>query len=423
MANLEDITRAIAEREAELREKLSAEKIIGRQHEDMAKKLLSTDVALVITGVRRCGKSILAFSLGSGNCGYVNFEDERLEMKASELNKVLEAIYALKGDCNFFVFDEIQNIRGWEKFVSRLVPAHKIIVTGSNARLLSKEFATALTGRHLTFTLFPFSFREFLLYRDFKPDVHLTKDVARIKKHLDEYLELGGFPLAYKVGKLFLSELYSDVIERDVIQRYGIRYQTLLKDIAKYLVSNFATEISHNKIRKIFGVKSAHTVNKYIGCLKNSFLLFEIQRFSPKLKESLKAPKKIYCIDTGMAQQVSANASKRAGALMENLVAIELQRRKSYSDVKLDVFYWKDYQQAEVDFVVREEDRTKELIQVTYASEKNEVPEREVRSLIKAGQALKCRNLLVVTWDFEGEEKTGRTTVRYVPLWKWLLEQ
>lgn len=423
MVGLEDIKTAITEREAEIKKKFSKENIIQRRHARKAESLIATDVALIISGVRRCGKSILAFSLTNENAGYVNFEDERLEIQAKELNKVLEALYSLKGKTDFLVFDEIQNVFGWEKFISRLIPTKKIIITGSNARLLSKEFATHLTGRHLTFALFPFSFQEFLDYKKFKPNIYKTEDLAKTKKFLEEYIDKGGFPLVYKTGKLFLSELYSDIIEKDIIQRHNIKFKKLLKDIAKYLLSNFASEISHNKIKNVFEVKSVHTVNKYIEYLADTFLLFELERFSFKLKDSLKAPKKVYCIDTGLCNYISFKSAKRIGALMENLVAIELLRRKSYSPKKTEIFYWKDHQQREVDFVIKEKNKIKQLIQTTYASEKNEIQERETKALIKASSELKCNNLLIITWDFEGKEKTKNKTIEYTPLWKWLLKQ
>ncbi|MBI2598361.1 MAG: ATP-binding protein [Candidatus Diapherotrites archaeon] len=422
MVAVENLKLAIFERENELKEKFGKEKIIERECVQKVKGLVATDVALIISGVRRCGKSILAFSLGNENFGYVNFEDERLEIKSEELNKVLEALYSLKGKMSFFVFDEIQNVSGWEKFVSRICQTNKIIITGSNAKLLSREFATFLTGRHLTFTLFPFSFKEFLDFNEFKPNIYLTKDVATAKKLLEEYLEKGGFPLVYKTGKFFLSELYSDILEKDVLQRHTIKFKKLIKDIAKYLISNFASEISHNKLKNIFQIKSVHTVNQYVEYLSDAFLLFELERFSFKLKDNFKAPKKIYCIDTGLCGYVSFNAIKRTGALMENVVAIELVRRKNYSLKKSEIFYWKDHQQREVDFVVKEENKVTQLIQVTYASEKNEIPPRELTALIKASIELKCDTLLIITWDFEAEEKIENKTIVYVPLWKWLLQ-
>jgi len=416
MAHIEEIKTAIVEREEEIKQKFEMERIIERDKTDKAKKLLSTDVALIITGARRCGKSIFAFMLGRDEkFGYVNFEDERLSIEGRELNRVLEAIYALKGDVNLLIFDEIQNVEGWEKFVSRLLPTKKVIITGSNARLLSKELATFLTGRHVDITLFPFSFREFLRFNEFEPNIYLTKDIARIKEYLRDYLENGGFPLVYKIGRVFLMENYKDIIERDIIQRYKIRYPRVLKNLAKYMITNSSREISFNKLKNILKVKSVHTIINYSSYLENAYLLIFLERFSFKLKEQVKAPKKVYCIDTGLINSIGFKFSENLGRLVENLVAVELKRREK------EIFYWKDHQQREVDFVVKEGLRVKELIQVTYASEMNEIERREIKGLLKASKELKCKNLKVITWDYESEEEFKNQKIKFVPLWRWLL--
>ncbi|MEM2935311.1 MAG: ATP-binding protein, partial [Candidatus Thermoplasmatota archaeon] len=241
MTNIESIKSAIVDKEEELRNKIKTENIIERE---LKIDKISKDIASIITGVRRCGKSILAFLLTQEKkAAYVNFEDERLQLKQHEWNVVLEAIASLKGDTEFIVFDEIQYIDGWERFVSRILSNKKIIITGSNARLMSKEFSTFLTGRHIDFELFPFSFREYLFFKKFTPNMYLTRDIAKTKDLLVEYLKIGGFPLAYKIGKYFASENYRDIMERDVIQRYNIKYKNALKDLARYYISNCAREI------------------------------------------------------------------------------------------------------------------------------------------------------------------------------------
>jgi len=416
MAHIEEIKTAIVEREEEIKQKFEMERIIERDKTDKAKKLLSTDVALIITGARRCGKSIFAFMLGRDEkFGYVNFEDERLSIEGRELNRVLEAIYALKGDVNLLIFDEIQNVEGWEKFVSRLLPTKKVIITGSNARLLSKELATFLTGRHVDITLFPFSFREFLRFNEFEPNIYLTKDIARIKEYLRDYLENGGFPLVYKIGRVFLMENYKDIIERDIIQRYKIRYPRVLKNLAKYMITNSSREISFNKLKNILKVKSVHTIINYSSYLENAYLLIFLERFSFKLKEQVKAPKKVYCIDTGLINSIGFKFSENLGRLVENLVAVELKRTDH------EIYYWKDHQQREVDFVVREGVNVKELIQVSYASEMDEIERREIKGLLKASEELKCKNLKVITWDYEDKREFKGREIKFVPLWRWLL--
>lgn len=421
MVSVDEIKTAIVEREEQIKEIFEKEKIIEREKTEEIRQFVTTNAALVITGARRCGKSIFAFILGKQekNYGYVNFEDERLTMDASELNKVLEAVYSLKGDVDLLIFDEIQNIIGWEKFIARLIQNKKIIITGSNARILSKELATFLTGRHIDFTIFPFSFREFLKLNEFKPNIYLTKNIAKLKNYLNEYIQKGGFPLSYKLGKLFLLENYKDIVERDVIQRYKIKYARVLKDLTKYLISNTAREISYNKLKDIFGVKSVHTIENYASYLQNAYLIFLVERFSFKLKEQSLAPKKVYCIDTGLANAIGFKFSENKGHIVENIVAIELQRK--ILNKNLEIYYWKDHQQNEVDFILKEKNRVKELIQVTTATSRTEVQEREKKALIKASKELKCKNLLIITEDYEAEEKIKERKIKFIPLWKWLL--
>ena len=417
MVSIDAIKSAIVDREEDMKNRLRMENVVRRECMDEVKNLVGRDYALIITGPRRCGKSFLAWMINEGGkYGYVNFEDERLTMKGEELNRVLEAIYSLKGDVNVLIFDEIQNVDGWERFVSRVIINKKVIITGSNARLMSRELATHLTGRHVDFTLFPFSFREYLDYRGFKGSIYLTKDAAKLRDMLSEYMRLGGFPLAYTLGRVFLAENYKDIVERDIVQRYGIRYVSTLKSLARYMMSNVGKEISFNKIKNVLDVKSPHTIKKYAGYLENAYLLFFLNRFSYRLKEQIIAPKKVYAIDTGMTNTIGYKISENLGRTMENIVAIELMRRKSYWHREWEIYYWKDHQQREVDFVVKEGEKVRELIQVTYASGKDEIERRELRALEKASEELICKNKTVITWDYEEDGE-----VRLVPLWKWLL--
>jgi predicted AAA+ superfamily ATPase len=354
---------------------------------------------------------------------YVNFEDERLQVEAKDLNLILEAIASLKGEVEFIVFDEIQYINGWERFVSRLLPTRKIIITGSNARLLSKEFATFLSGRHIDYELFPFSFREYLNFNNFTPNVYLTRDISKTRELLKEYIKTGGFPLTFKLGRNFLVENYKDIVERDVIQRYKVKYEKVLKELAKYYISTVAREISFNKLKNILNVKSVQTIKNYSEFLSNSYLIFFLEKYSPKLKLQMISPKKVYCIDNGFVEAMSFKASEDFGRLMENLVAVELMRRKRYWFRNQEIYYWKDYQQNEVDFIVKEGEKIKQLIQVTYASNKNEIETREIKGLLKASELLNCKNLVVITWDYEDEITIENRKIIFKPLWKWLLIQ
>ncbi len=423
MAKIEEIKSAIVDREDEILQKFEKENLIGREHFEEVQKAVSTDVALIITGVRRCGKSIFAFMLGKQKkYAYVNFEDERLRLSAGELNLVLEAVYSLKGEVDLFIFDEIQNIEGWERFVSRLIPTKKVIITGSNARLLSKELATFLTGRHIDFTLFPFNFREFLAFHSFTPNIHSTKDIAKTKNFLEKYLTEGGFPLRYKIGKIFLIETFQDILERDIIQRYKIKHVKMFKEMSKYLISQTAREISYNKLKNAFMVKSVHTIKNYVSYLENAYLVFVLERFSFKLKEQALAPKKVYVIDPGIINATGFAFSDNRGRIMENVVAIELLRR-TFANHDQELYYWKDHQQREVDFVLKEGKKIKQLVQACYDLSNIDVREREINALLRAEAELKCKNLLIITSDYEAEEKKYSSIIKFIPLWKWLLER
>ena len=423
MVSVDTIKQVIADQEQEL-EKLLSNHIINREL-NIKEKSLKSNVAGIITGVRRCGKSVLAqFVFSNKKHGYINFEDVRLSLKAEELNKVLEAIYSLKGDVDYLIFDEIQNISGWEKFIGRIVASKRVIITGSNARLMSKELATNLVGRHIDFLLFPFSFREFLVYNSFEPnslELFTTKTKARVINFLNRYMQIGGMPQAQTLGMNYLVSLYSDILQRDIAQRYNIKYITELKDISNYLMGNFSNEITFNKLKNIVNIKTANTISKWITYLENAYLLFRLDRFSNKLKDRIKAPKKIYAIDTGIACAVYPDAKNDKGRLMENIVAIELQRRIKYWNNDYSLYYWKDSAQKEVDFLLRVNNKTYALVQVTYASDKNDVKERELKSLLKAGKDQKCSNLIVITWDLSDEKHIKGKKVRFIPMWLWLI--
>ncbi len=424
MPSVEEIKSAIVDREEQMEKVFSSENIIERENRGIGREF-EKGVANIITGARRCGKSVLAFQLArKENFGYVNFEDERLAMKAEELNKVLEAICSLKGEVDTLVFDEIQNVEGWERFVGRVLPARRVVLTGSNARLMSRELSTHLTGRHLDFVLYPFSFREFLTYRGVgfrREDLYSTRGVALIKRHWQEYLEVGGFPPALRLGRLFLLENFRDIVERDVVQRYRIRHQSKLKELARYLISNPCAEITYNRLKRMLSLGSANTVLEWMSFLESSYLVFKLERFSTKLKESALAPKKIFSIDTGLSNAAGFRISENRGRLMENAVAVELARRRDYWRREWEIFYWKDHRQREVDFVIKEGRRVKQLVQACWEVTP-EVEKREVEPLLLAMREFGLREGLILTFDQEGEESVGGKRIVYRPVWRWMME-
>ncbi len=427
--NIEEIKAIITSQYEALDNLFHREKIIDRDLDaSKVKVFLAKPNVLAILGIRRCGKSVFSWLLLRGEkFGYINFFDERLiGLKAEELNQVIQAFYELYGsDVEYFVFDEVQKVQGWERFVSRLRTANKIVITGSNSDLLRGELATFLTGRHVDVELLPFSFREHLQITGITLEenwTYSTANIAAVKSALEEYIAKGGFPEVGKFGDIMLSVIYRDIIENDVLGHHKIRNPQSLRELAKYLISNTAKEITFNKLKTTIDIKDAHTVAKYVGYISDSYLIFLLERFSYKLKEQFKAPKKVYCIDTGIANNVAFKLSKDPGRLMENVVFIELLRRKLYFNPDWEIYYWKDHRGREIDFVVKTAESIKQLIQVTYVSAKNEVVQREIESFAFAASELKCDNLLVITWDYEGKLLSDGKTLVFLPLWKWFFE-
>ena len=415
--------RVIRDQEAEMEAKLKSEKIVEREFLPNIGEALPSPNALVLKGVRRCGKSIASVLFAKkGSFGYVNFDDPSFSgMSTADLAAIVEAVYSLKGDVETVVLDEPQNVRGWELLVSRLRETKKVIVTGSNASLLSREFSTRLTGRHVSLTAFPFSFREYLEFEGVRPDLYLTKGVAETKNALERYIIEGGFPEARKFGTRFLLQVYEDIVTKDVERRHGIRYRETFREFANYVVSNSANELTFNKLKNVFGLKSVHTAKNYVGYLEDAYLTFSLQRYHPKLKVRMMAPRKSYCIDVGIVRQVGGGGTDGRGRALEGIVAVELQRRRSFWLPGVELNYWKDHQQDEVDFVLRRGGRTLSLVQASYDPTDEATLKREMRSILKASKELSCRDLTVVTWDYEGTERAGGRAVTFVPLWKWLL--
>jgi len=427
--NLQEIKRVIVSQREEMEEKFRGGVIVKREPEiSRLKSFLAFPNILVVLGIRRCGKSIFSWQIFKNSLfGYINFDDERLYgIKAGDLDLVLQAFYELYGNIDCVVLDEPQNVMGWELFVNRLRRTKKVVVTGSNSKLLSGELATHLTGRYVSFTLMPFSFREYLGYKRLivsKEDFYSTQKVAELKRSLVEYMKVGGLPEAYLFGREILVRIYGDIVEKDILRRAKIKRKVTFRELTKYLISNVALEFTIRKLSNLLEVKDVHTVRNWLSALENSYLFFILERYSPKLKQQVIAPKKIYCVDNGLVNTMSFKLDENYSSLMENLVAVELLRRKNYWQNELEVFYWKDHQQNEVDFVLKEGATLKQLIQVTYASSKNEIKNSEIRSLKKASDELKCKNLLIITWDYENELNLSNKTIKCTPLWKWLLQE
>ncbi|MGC8937152.1 MAG: ATP-binding protein [Candidatus Methanomethylicaceae archaeon] len=232
---------------------------------------------------------------------------------------------------------------------------------------------------------------------------------------------MGGFPETVKFGKRTLPTIYSDVIEKDVIKRHCVKKERTFKELARYLVSNSSSEFTYSRLGRLFDIKDVHTVKNYVEYIRDSYLIVTVERFSRKLKESFIAPKKAYCVDTGIINSIGFKISENVGRLMENAVAVELLRERAYGFYDWDIFYWKDYQHHEVDFIIRDKERGLCLMQVTYASSKDEIERRELEGLLKASEELGSKDLLIITWDLEDSLSYSGKIIKFLPLWKWLL--
>ncbi len=395
--------------------------------------------AVVVTGLRRTGKTYLLYQtmkeyLESGKnldqLLYVNLEDNRLEGITSKDLSYLVEIYASRnpGSHEMYLFlDEVQVVPGWEKFVRRLLERRTayIFVTGSSSRLLSYELASTLRGRSLTQKLFPLSFREFLRFKGFStPRVFTEDDRGVLGSYLKEYLVYGGFPELVGYDEILkvktLQEYLDLVIYRDLVERYGIEKLGALRALIRATVRNFARKSSVRRLHTMLlsmGAKiSVNKVYEYFSYLEDVGFVLPIRKLETSDIESMRTIPKLYLIDNGFP---TIYGVKDEGFRMENLVAVELLRRKHYWKPLMEVYYWES-RGKEVDFVVREGGKIRELIQVS-ASLDHDVREREFSALSAASKALGCENLKVVTGGEEGVEEWDGKRIELIPLWKWLL--
>ena len=419
--------RGIIEDQAEERDRFyKNEELIEREQLDFYKKYVYNDLVKVTTGVRRSGKTVFTHLL-LRNKAYasVNFDDERLAFAEKEdLNNILEALYQYYGDFEELLLDEVQNIYGWELFVNRLQRSKiNLFITGSNANLLSTELSTHLTGRTIQIEMLPFSFGEFLVLKGLEAPKTTTKGKAALKRYLEEYIKIGGFPEVAKrpaIMNTYLSSLYSSIISKDIISRHDIRYVKTFKEMSSTIISNFSNLISYNRLKNTHDIKSVHTAKNYANYLSEAYLIQLVDKYSPKPKEVVNSPKKVYVIDSGMINTISHSVSENYGRLMENIVFLDLMRKRSM-DGKLRIYYWRDYQGREIDFVLQRGKKINSLIQVTNASGPDEVDGREIKSLLKGTELLKCRDMKIITWDYEDEQVFDKKDINFIPIWKWLL--
>ncbi|MDD3976097.1 MAG: ATP-binding protein [Candidatus ainarchaeum sp.] len=386
--------------------------------------IINHKINIVVTGHRRSGKSTFLLQwmnkYYNSNFYYLDFSDERLvDFKTTDFQLLYEIFLEHFGEKDIFYFDELQGKKyDWNKFVNRLYSEGKrFFITGSNADLLSKEISTYLTGRHFDIMLFPFSFKEYLGYNNFNKNYKSTTGKVEVIKYFNNYIKQGGFPevIVYKNIDI-LDNIYQDVINNDILTRYNIKEEVEFKKMSLFLISNFSREFSYTSLKNNFNLGSTHTAKKYVSYLINSYLLFELPKYDYSLKKQETYAKKIYAIDTGLINKIAFGFSENIGRLYENLVFIELKRRNK------NIYFWKDKLDHEVDFMTVEKNKVISLIQVTYDLSNLKTKEREIKGLLSGLDEFKLKSGIIITKDLEKEEKIDGKIIKYIPLWKWLLE-
>lgn len=417
----ESVKRRLQEQEDYAKKALSKQ-LVERTNLGYCKKFLDSPLIKAIIGPRRAGKTTLGLlMLKSRQYYYVNFDDEILSMtKTEDMGYIIDALNELFGKRDCIFLDELQNIKGWELFTNRIQRiGYNIVISGSNSHLLSKELASHLGGRAVPLETMPFSFKEFLAAKGFHLEGITDESAGQAKGMLNEYIAHGGFPEAVLMDldddakKAYFEELFNTIIFRDISQRFSIRHHTALVALANIIMSQFGTKTSTLKLAKSLSI-SNHTANNYISYLAEAYLVLECKKFSYKPSETESSFKKYYCIDTGLLNAKRHSTGSDLGRLMENVVAIELERRG------LALYYYTAENKHEADFVVASGRNVQEVVQVVH--DENDMPERELKSGILACTALRCKKLTLVTWNKDWNGKDGKIEVKYVPLWKWLLK-
>jgi predicted AAA+ superfamily ATPase len=384
---------------------------------------LESSLAQIVIGVRRSGKSTICHKVlkqNNINYAYINFDDERLyNLKTEDLNSVLEALFMVYGDFKFLFCDEIQNIPSWFLFVNRLLRQKiRLIITGSNAKLLSSELSTHLTGRYNQIELFPFSFYEFLHLKNIPIDDESTLGVALKRAAFDEYVAQGGFPELYltKNKKAYIRNLFDAIINRDIKQRFSVRYIESLRKMADYLTDTIAIEINYKNLSKQFSFGSTHTAENYVAYLRQAYLLIGIQKFSFKSKERIRNEKN-YAIDPAFISIAKEDfLEKNYGWRLENIVCIELLRRRNQT--LNDVYYYKNG--YEIDFVLCNNNSVVELIQVSADISAVKTFNREINALLRAAEEMNCKHLTLVTLNENRKYTVNGKSINIISILNWL---
>ncbi len=422
---ISDIEKVLLEQQDEL-EALEGEVLIHRPEEGLIN--LNSKLAQVVIGVRRSGKSTLCFNAlrkAGVHYAYADFDDERLEeLETQDLDNVLQTLYKIYGKFDYLFLDEIQNIDGWPLFVNRLLRQRiHIIITGSNAKLLSTELATHLTGRHHKIELFPFSFKDWCSIKEVDYTRLTTKNKGLLSKAYDEYFRQGGFPeliSGEENPKEYISTLIDNIISQDIRKRYKIRNIDALKRLAHHILNETPTLIVKETLQNIIGIKSERTLGNYLMYLNQTYLISTISKYSSRSRERARNEKS-YAIDVAfMDKRENAFSGENLGWRLETIVYLELLRRKAGTEN--DIYYYQG-RSAEADFVVCDGSKTLAVYQVSYDISNEKTRKREIKGCIAGAKATKCDNIFLIT-DHESEviEEDGYT-IQVVPIWEWLTRE
>jgi len=386
---------------------------------------LTGNEIIVISGIRRCGKSSLLKLISQkveGTKVFINFDDIRLvDFNLDNFQEIQDIVFELFGKYENVVYflDEVQNVTFWEKWVNNLYSQGiKVFVTGSNSNLLSSEISTYLTGRNKVIKLFPFSFKEYLRLKEIeylKPE-HLTSSKkTKIYTSFLEYFNNGGFPLILKNNDIELSKQYfEDILNKDILNRYKVREVKELKDLILFLFSNIGGIYSYSTLKKVCGIKSLSTIKNYIDYFQNVFLVYQVGRFDYSIKKQKVSSSKIYVSDNSFLKTVSFNFSENTGKRLENLVFLQLKRRYD------EIYY--HLEKNECDFVIKENLKITQAIQVSQKLDNPVTKQREIAGLMDAMKKYDLKEGYILTLEEEGSMELDNKNIYIKPIWKWLLE-
>ena len=403
------------------RDNLLSHPYLSRHSKYAFDELLLNKQIKLITGPRRSGKSTQALLMLQGkNFAYLNFDDNALLSRWNE-----EVVMAMLDDVypayDYLLLDEVQNLDNWDLWVSKLYRnGVNMVITGSNAKLLSSEMATVLTGRYIQVEMLPFSLAEVFEWNGMNLGAVSDEDAVRALRMMDDYLRNGGYPETVEARSItqgYLSTLFDSIVWKDVAKRHRVRNVNDLNNLAMYLVSNFCNPLSYNSVAMDLGFASVATTKKFMGYLNEPYLFFYLSRYNNKLKLMKNAPQKVYLVDNGFVSAKAFSLSDNLGRLLENQVFVELLRRGYNTERSL--FYYRSRNDKEVDFVTRDGNRIESLIQVCYDLSSPKTEKREVDSLIECAGELRCDRLVIVTWGEERVIEKDGYRIEVVPVRKW----